>query len=240
MSRDPHDATEEQPLDAMPAGYQLEYLFHTRLSITTFLISASQTAAIVLFVAVSPLYGLAAVDALRVDYFPEAVQQPTRESGLHVAVRLIYLIGPLMGVVSVGIYQCVKSLERIVRLNAAARRAKEDPATSRLLNETLALVQKRSTLGDQVSNWVPGDPAYDAYREADSELDRKKRQLLGPTPVALLTLFVLITLNWYALGLQAYYGIQWGFFSKWLSVPVLAVWFVGLLICTIAPIRGRR
>ena len=239
MSSNLDNETEQQPFNEASPSQKLEHLYHTDLSIISFLLSASQTALVLTFVAVTPLYGFAALDAFGAEYFPERIQQSTRESGLNVFVRLVYLAGPLIGVLSVGIFQFVKTLERIIRLRAVARRAADSPA-GKLLNDTLSLQQNQIQLGDQVSNFTPGDPAYDAYREAAAEVDLKKRRLLGPTPVAVIAWLVLVIVNWYALGLQFYFGVQWGFFSNWLSIPVLAVWLVALLVCTVSRIRGGR
>lgn len=235
MNDDP-DSTHDDLFEGLSPDQQLECLYDTPLSILTLFISALHSGAIWTFVAVTPLYGLAAIGALDDECFPERIQQATQVSGVPVLVRLIYLIGPMTGIISIAVYWFVKTFEKIMRLRAVNARI-EDEETANLLAETISLVQKRSELGDQVSNWHPGDPAYDAYAATASEVDLKMQELLGPLRATLLTQLGIVVFNWYAIGLQFYYGIRWGLCSYWLAIPVLSIWIIGVLFCTLSIVR---
>lgn len=233
---------EGEPADDSDAEWlvsqQLEALFETRLSITSYLISWTQAAAILMFVVATPLYGLAAIDALSDEYLPRRIQQATFESGVNVWVRLVYLVGPVTGVISIAIYRFIKTLERIVILKGVARRV-DDAAIRRLINESMSLLEERQSLAMQDCSWEPGDPVAEAYVAAVANVERNKRQLLGAMPTSLLALVSLVAFNWFAVGLQVYYGVQWAFVSKWLSIPVLCVWCLGLLLAT-RSLFGKR
>ncbi len=227
------ESSNDDLLEEVTPEQQLQWLYNTPLSISTLFISAIYSGAAWTFVAVTPLYGLAAIGALKGECFPVPIQQATQVSGVPVLVRLVYLIGPMTGLISIAVYQFVKVFERIMRLRAVnARMGNQE--TANLLAETIALVQKRSKLGERVSDWEPGDPEYDAYSVTASAADKKMSELLGPLRGTRLTYLGLVALNWYAIGLQFYYGIQWGFCSYWLAVPVLAIWIIVVFLCSIS------
>jgi hypothetical protein len=227
------DSSNDDLFEDVTPEQQLRWLYNTPLSISTLFISSIYSGALWTLVAVTPLYGLAAIGALDDECFPIRIQQATQVSGVPVLVRLFYLIGPMTGFISIAVYQFVKKFEKIMRLRAVnARTGSEE--TANLLAETIALVQKRSKLGERVSTWEPGNTEYDAYSATASEADQRMRELLGPLRGTHLTYLGLVAFNWYAIGLQVYYGIQWGFCSYWLAVPVLAIWIIGALLCSIS------
>jgi ABC-type multidrug transport system fused ATPase/permease subunit len=151
---------------------------------------------------------------------------------------ILYLMGPLVALLSIWVYHRVNKLERAIRHRILVA-SDLDYRKGWQVDEVIELEKKERELSDKVENWDEKDPDYQAYSKVSSDLYRKKEALIGFNWWSLIALIALVAINWITIGSQFYYGVQWAFVTKWISIPVLIVWILATLLFTIAPAIDR-
>lgn len=217
----------------------IQDVFEIKLSLSTFFVRALRGGVGFVWLLGLFLYALSWIGIISTDHYPKAIQQSVYESGINIWTRLIYLFGPISGILSIGICSLLSHLERILRLRKLVVKI-EDSAENQFLLEQANHLHKRCS---EVSATIPDDdmksPQFQEYCELSRELSRKKRQLLGGRPISFIAFVALLSFNWYAFVLQITYGPRWAFVSEWIAYPILVIWFLILLICSVVLFRDN-
>lgn len=201
----------------------------SRLSVTTSLFSTIFGTVFKLLILGCSVFVLIQIGVISEKYLPNTILNNTSIS----IPFVLYLIGPLLLVLSTWIFFPFEDIERAIRIRLLASDPHLDRRDERLIDETIQLEKDHSDLVEKIIASGRDDFLLDEHHALAMKIHKNNMKLQGPPWISKCVFILLLAINWISIGTLFYYGTQWAFFSQWIAIPVLCLWIIAMILFTL-------